>query len=122
MTKLDPQFRKALQEFLSSPIRNQWIMTPQMEVYVRKGGHMLNQHMYMFLDLANITVYEQSQGIFKQTLEVFKELSSPSLQGVYIENVLNPQLAEYLRRLAATEPASHWSEETRCFAWLAEQA
>lgn len=123
MLKLDPNLRKIMEKFLASPNRNQWLATPQMEVYVRKGMHMVNRHMYFFIDLASMTVKEemQSQGLFKQTLELFKQLCGTTYQGVYLENVLNPRLAQYLRELSETGLAYYWSEETQCFSWLREK-
>jgi hypothetical protein len=57
--------------------------------------------------------------VFKQTLELFKQLClGTPYQGVYVENVLNPRLAEYLRILAETQPDYYWSEETLCCSWL----
>lgn len=125
MLKLDPNLRKVMEKFLVAPDRNKWLATPQMEVYVRKAMHMVNRHMYSFIDLAAITVKEEmrSQGLFKQTLELFKELcSGTAYQGVYIESVLNPRLALYLVELTKTEPACHWSDETQCFSWLKDKA
>jgi hypothetical protein len=120
MIKLDSNLRKAMEKFLASPARNQWVSTPQMDVYVRKGMHMVGRHMYMFLDLASMTVRDefQSQGLFKQTLELFKQLCGNTYQGVYMESVLNPRLAQHLRELSDAEPEYHWSEETQCCSWL----
>lgn len=120
MLKLDPNLRKAMEKFLASPAKNQWVSTSQMDVYVRKGNHMVSRHMYLFIDLACMTVKEemQSQGLFKQTLELFKQLCGTTYQGVYMESVLNPRLAQYLRELTEAETGYHWSEETQCCSWL----
>lgn len=116
---LAPDLRKELEKFLASPARNQWIQTSQLEVYVRKGHHMVNRHMYQFLDLANITIKKpfRHRGLFKQVLNLFKQMGIAQ-DGVYVESVMNPMLAVYLESLSKNDPDSYWNSATQCFAWI----
>jgi hypothetical protein len=119
--KLDRSLRTLLEKFLASPhAKNEWLTTGQLSVYVRKGHHMVNRHLYLFLDLANITVIKEmrGRGLFKQTFELFKNSCGNTYQGVYVESVNNPHLANHLRELAETDPSCYWNEETQCFSWL----
>jgi hypothetical protein len=119
--KLDSQLRKGLENFISSKHRNVWVSTSQLEVYVRKGHHMVNRHMYIFLDIANVTVKEElrHRGLFKQLLELFKSLSS-SYNGVYVESILNPHLESYISGLAEEDHRWHHDPISHCYAWLKE--
>jgi hypothetical protein len=121
--KLDRSLRTLLEKFLASHARNEWLMTGQLSVYVRKGHHIVNRHMYLFIDLANITVIEEmrSCGLFKQTFELFKSSCGKTYQGVYVESVLNPRLASHLRELSENDSDCHWNEETQCFSWLKKE-
>lgn len=119
-TTLSPVLKRKMEEFLSSSLRNCWIHTPQMQVYVRKGHHIVNRHHYLFLDIANIIVYEnyRRKGLFKQTLDLFLHMCGAQYQGVYVESVHNPGLATYLETLSNQSKGCYWNPDTRCFSWL----
>jgi hypothetical protein len=122
--KLDRSLRTLLEKFLASPhAKNEWLTTGQLSVYVRKGHHMVNRHLYLFIDLANITVIKEmrGRGLFKQTFELFKKSCGKTYQGVYVESVNNPHLANHLRELAETDSSCHWNEETQGFSWLKKE-
>lgn len=89
-----------LEDFLWHPIHNTWIYEPPIEVYVRKAVHFitdLGKPVYC-LDIANIEVEENSrrQGVFKAWLKKAEQVCP--LECMYIENVQNPVLHDFLIR------------------------
>ncbi len=91
-------------KFLSSSIKNQWLHTNQMNLYVRKGYH--NGH--YVLDLATFETIPkfQRQGLVKELIQTAKEITP--FDGIYIENVLNPHLNNYMQKLISIE--NRWTE------------
>lgn len=90
----------SLKDFLAHPIRSTWIYEPPIEVYVRKAVHYIPflGRPYECLDIANIEVEEHKrhQGVFKAWLKKAEQLCP--FECVYIENVQNPILHDFLIR------------------------
>jgi N-acetylglutamate synthase-like GNAT family acetyltransferase len=94
--------------FLLGSNRNCWLNYPDFHVYVRKGYHRINQAnpVSMTFDIANIDVEarQRGKGIFTDWLTlVERETKSAGLEAVYVENVLNPRLADFLTRRGYTK-------------------
>lgn len=88
-----------LKEFLASTDRNRnrWFDYPWVKVYIRKGAHVLNGTLVKTLDIANVVIEEhyRSQGYFKVLLDIC--FTANPYEYVYIENVCNFQLRDWLR-------------------------
>lgn len=89
-----------LEEFLAGSARNAWIAEPGIKIYVRKGWHCIADDIRTCLDVANVEVHEklQRQGIFNAWLMKAEVLATGRFDYVYVENVLNPHLDDYLSR------------------------
>mgnify|MGYP001591645878 FL=1 len=87
-----------LKEFLNGKLRNVWITTKKLSVYVRKGHHYINGKIHDTLDIANISVNKKygGKGIGMQFINEAHETHPYSF--TYIENVLNPSFDEKLRK------------------------
>ena len=96
--------RKKIEQFLTSPARNQWLRTRQMDLYVRKGFH--NGHYVLDLATFEVHPFYQRQGFTKRLIQTAKEITP--FDGIYIENVLNDYFNAYMQRLIASEP--NWIE------------
>lgn len=108
--------REKLIDFFNSSQRNTWIESPQMKVYVRKGGHLdTDFQLRIFLDIASIEVCSECRhkGHFKAFLTLCQEIQP--YDGILVENVLNDSLRAYLRRLAREDP--RWTEREMNFLW-----
>lgn len=98
-----------LEDFLAHPIRNTWIYEPPIEVYLRKGIHYIAalSKPCLCLDIANVEVEhdKQRQGVFKAWLKKAEQLCP--FECVYIENVQNPVLHDFLVR-EGYSPILNW--------------
>jgi hypothetical protein len=108
--------KNKLQGFLDSSLRNVWLSSGGLKVYIRKGMHLgTDGKIHKFLDIASASVSPrlQKQGRFKnflllcQTLQIY--------DGIYCENVLNEHLRKYFQRLVTQD--SRWAEKDECFIW-----
>lgn len=83
---------------------------------MRKGYHRNK----LWLDLATVNVYEEYQhkGLFKQLLKVFQDSVPEGFAEVYLENMLNEHLWEYISGIALTQDNWLLDEETRCAYWI----
>jgi len=116
---MDIAIEKQLQDFLDSPLRVRWLYTKEFEVYVRKGRHAgPDGKMHTYLDIANIEVYPefQRQGRFKDFLALCQRISL--YDGLFLENILNENVFDYLRRLASSD--LRWHEKGMNFLWQKE--
>jgi hypothetical protein len=108
--------REHLNEFFDSSLRNTWIESRQMKVYVRKGGHLgTDRQIHHFLDIASVEVYlkYRHQGHFKAFLALCQEIQP--YDGILVEIVLDDHLRAYLRRLAQED--TRWTERGQDFLW-----
>ena len=87
-----------LQEFISLPMRNQWIREKDISIYVRKSVRYLNEEYFHCLDIASVEVDEgkRGEGIFKQFLLRFERTAKECGRVSFIENVQNLRLRDYL--------------------------
>lgn len=71
------------------------------EIYVRRTRHCIRGKVYTTIDLATIGVIPalRRQGIAKRLIEIVEAEATRSQHIVYVENVINPNLELYLRRL-----------------------
>lgn len=72
----------------------EWLSDDKMQVYVRKGHHLIDGKMRDCLDVANVEVYEQQQGTW--TDFIFKAHDMNPWDCTYVECVHNPVLAAWL--------------------------
>jgi N-acetylglutamate synthase-like GNAT family acetyltransferase len=96
----NPRGTPALDEFLYGPRRNVWLEGDYMRVYVRRGFHALDgSRVGECLDIANINVEPQGNGIFTAWLTYAEYMAKErSLQAVFVENILTQRLIDFLRR------------------------
>lgn len=91
-----------LKDFLVATSKNHyihnrvWLQDDKMEVYVRAARHFIDNKSQDSLDIANIRVFEEGKGTFKNFLA--EAVSLNPFDVVYIENIHNPRLVEYLER------------------------
>lgn len=93
-------------EFLRGPSGNSWLHMPHVDVFVRKGYHVVDDEAISTFDIANIQVdlSRQGQGYFTRFLEhVETLLDDPALcgliKGVYLENVYSDRFANKLIKM-----------------------
>ena len=83
-----------LKIFLNGKDRNIWIRTDTLQVYVRKGNHLINDKLVTTLDIANIEVKNKNKGI--GTKFINNAHSSHNFEVTFIENILNERFCKYL--------------------------
>ena len=92
---------KKVRHFLDVGLRNQWIEYPGMIVYVREAHHYhpgLKQVIKCF-DVASVYVNKPNKGTFTTWFNALrKELSNSKFSAIFVESVINPSFADYLRR------------------------
>ncbi len=87
--------------FIDSPkIRNIWIRERDIDVYVRRSNRLIEGNLILCLDIASVEVNEnrQGQGIFKAFLYQFEKEAAKMRRAVYVENILEPRLLDFLIR------------------------
>ena len=92
---------------VSNPIRgNSWLENEFIRVYVRRSRRLLNNEIFSSIDIANVIVNEKylKQHIFKNFI-----LFCESLDNVYVESVLNPELENMLIKNNYTRHEIHTS-------------
>lgn len=91
-----------IHKFLKDPhVRNKWLMSTYMSVYVRKGQHLIDGKFRSCFDVANINVPEEFRGqhIFTMWLErVEKKISEFGIECVFVESILENRLIPFLSR------------------------
>lgn len=76
-----------------------WLYSRDLEIYVRKGFHLIENRMETCFDIANITVYKPGFGTFtKLVADLLPLIPWPIL---YIESVQEARFCRYLER-------NHW--------------
>lgn len=85
-----------LSQFLTQRMPNAWLYQGPVEIYVRRGYHIINNTVEQSLDIANINVKTPGDGIGMRVIEKFHESHPFSI--TYIENVVNTKLYERLKR------------------------
>ena len=89
-----------LKEFLNSTLTNAWLHTDHMEIYIRKGRHLINGKIKLTLDVANVQVEEahQGKGIFRNYLNrIESESVKYGFEGVMVESILQKRLLPFLK-------------------------
>lgn len=98
------QARGLCVEFLSQPVRNQYVhVNPIVTMYLRKGARAIQGEIVRTLELATIAVAApyQGNGIGTGMIRLIHEINPYPV--TYIENVFNPKLITWLR-------ANNWTE------------
>lgn len=119
---LSPQRRTEMYgkigEWIESRSRNAWVISEDFKLYLRRGIHAIGPRhdVYVCLDIANVETIHHREGIFKEMLKACQALCP--WNGVYMENVSNPHLEEYLRKLAMEDGRWLIDEQTTSFLWL----
>jgi GNAT superfamily N-acetyltransferase len=94
--------------FHKAYIPNTWISYPEFHVYVRKGTRKIPGFLgyQQTFDVANITVEEahRGKGLFTWWLGILETEAKHvyDYDGIYVENVLNDRLREFLRQRGYT--------------------
>lgn len=88
-----------LEMFLKLPLRNKWIRSDVLKIYVRKSKRLLEgQHMDC-IDLASMEVIEEEnygKGIFTKFLEEFMKRYSE--HNIFVESILTKRFALFFER------------------------
>ncbi len=96
-----------LEEFLENKsCRNAWVKFRHMDIYVRRGQRMIDGQRLHVIDLANMETVDRfrGQGTLWDLVDLLRQ--DPEFEGLYVENVLNPQLDESLRERKWIQVAS----------------
>lgn len=95
--------KKRIYRWYNSSIRNEWINSKTIAVYLRKSFRLIDGNHINAIDIANVTVFfkYQNQGYFK-SLILFLE----TLGNIYVESVLNDELALALLKNGYIEVSS----------------
>lgn len=85
-----------LDEFLKSSHRSAWLVEGDLDLFVRRGDHLINGEIASCFDLANFHKPEASWGskTFWNFLADLKSKlgSHPEFKYLFVESVLNPRL------------------------------
>lgn len=76
--------------------RSQWLMVPGLDVYVRRGFHLIEGDLTACLDLASLNATPMRKGIGTRFITAAHEMNPWRV--TYIESVLNPHLVRWLDR------------------------
>lgn len=86
-------FLNKLEDFINSTIRNEWIFSPGIRMYVRKSKRYYNGKFIDCLDLASVETEEYGTGlftyVFEQILEKYKD------KNIFLESILNDRLYNF---------------------------
>ena len=91
-----------LENFLYSHSRNEWLESPGMKVYVRKGVHMCSKTRSVLrcVDIANIQIANHNTGVFTKWYPGVRQIAiNFGADAVYFESVLNQHFAAKLGRM-----------------------
>ncbi len=109
---------KKLIAFLNSPLRNAWIGTREITVYLRKSRRVGPDGQFLcYLDSASVAVkprYRQ-KGKYRDFVALCQRLLPAEYAGIFHENVHEPVLRDYYRRLALED--KRWIERELDFFW-----
>lgn len=100
---MNPIYLARIVAFIKTSVRNEWIYHEHIHIYVRKGFHALPETPFVrdTFDVATVNVDEamQRQGIFTAWLTIAEQQAKKhGFAAVFVESVLNPQLAQWLAR------------------------
>jgi hypothetical protein len=89
---------KPVQKFLDSGMRNSWLSLPHMQVYVRRGHHLIDRRPKSVFDIANVTVAEgmRGRGVFTEFLNDLFVILPGQVEGIFVESILNERFFKYL--------------------------
>lgn len=94
------KYKKEIEEFLHSPVKNQWLVFNDIEIYVRKSKRLLDGKYVNALDMASASVPEHlwGRGIYSLVSNSIEQVARENNLYVYKENVLDKNLRESLKR------------------------
>ena len=75
MSNVIDDLKKFIKESETSFTSSKWLSDDKMQVYIRKGHHLIDGKMKTCLDIANVTVYKKSRGTFTAFLKEAHELN-----------------------------------------------
>ena len=94
---------------------NKWLYGLEMEIYVRKGHHILDKEIITCLDIANVTVYHKGLGFFTLFLHLMELIlkSYDSFHAIYVESVQEERFGLFLEsrgytRIPDSVPSSYY--------------
>lgn len=92
----------AIDKFLSSNKRNEWIDVPEGKMYLRRSMRAIpgKTDLQLMLDVASIDFEKKGTGAFTGYLDHMEKqlLEDPTINGIWVENLLNDRLASFLER------------------------
>ena len=106
MKTKNPPLDKVI-KFLENPrLHNAWLKCGPIEVYVRKGRHLINNQITNTFDVASIKVQEKQRGkgLFKTFLIDLRSVLTTSYEYkyIYVESVLENRLLDFLPSVGFT--------------------
>ncbi len=98
----EQDIRYELSSFIKSDPRQKWIEVMPMKLYVRKAQHYFEGHFVNCLDIANVSIANETKrgnGLFTVVCDIAEELAKKHSLTIYHENVMPIQLRDFhLRR------------------------
>jgi len=85
-----------LSAFIHSGLRNTWVMTEDMNLYVRKSKRSYKGVIIECFDFASIEIKNPGNGIFTELLKQF-ELKYPHIN-IFVESVLTDRFSNHLKK------------------------
>jgi hypothetical protein len=92
-----------IKEFFDSANRNGWLYLDHISIYLRKSNRILNRdgNLIDCIDIGavEVPIEYQNKGYFKKFLSHLEKLTFKAGKHLYVENVSNPILKNYLVKL-----------------------
>ncbi len=92
------QFKQAFHMFMNSKLRNQWLGGDVIQVYMRKGIHVIGRQAFKTLDIANIQIdeSERGKGVGMRLIDWLHEQNP--FEVTYVESLQNLRLYASLKQ------------------------
>jgi len=105
-------YSKKLQEFVEGNVKNQWIDFGAINAYLRKSIRPgPDGKLHDFFDIASVSAKTQNKGHFTKFLTDVERLDI----NIYIESVLNDNLALFLEKRGYVRAKTYSSEDRNYF-------
>ena len=86
-----------IKDFINSPLRCYWMSLRFIDVFVRKGHHLIDGKVARCFDIANVNAREKGEGHFTRLLEHLENVKI-EFDYLYVESILNERLEEFFNR------------------------
>jgi len=93
-------------------IKNKWLQKDEsLYIYVRRSRRILNNNIYIMLDIANVEANPKGKGRFSKFIDYVLDSKLEPFQGVFVENVMVKRFQNFFKKLNFTEYYSNMEKE-----------